>query len=78
MAQSTEETVAQDLEALERKKSEMSAKVASLDRERAEAKQMLDQIEEKKKRAIFAALDSFKKRYFHRLLGGKGVKVKAP
>ncbi|MBI4416318.1 MAG: type II/IV secretion system ATPase subunit [Euryarchaeota archaeon] len=39
---------------------------------------MLQQIEEKKRNAIFAALDSIKKRYFHRLLGSKGVKVLAP
>ncbi|OGS48229.1 MAG: secretion system protein E [Euryarchaeota archaeon RBG_16_68_13] len=39
---------------------------------------MLEQLEQKRKAAIFEALDSVKKRYFHRLLGGKGVKVKAP
>src|SRR3989304_3186626 len=43
-----------------------------------EAAAMLEQIEEKKRNALFAARDSIKKRYFHRLLGGKGVKVLAP
>jgi len=78
MAQSSDQKIAQDLEALERERTQMSARVAKLDRERTEAKQMLDQLEETKKRTIFAALDSLKRRYFHRLLGGKGIKVKAP
>src|SRR3989337_1400693 len=39
---------------------------------------MLDAIEKSRKLAIFQALDSIKKRYFSRLLGDKGVKVKAP
>jgi len=77
MAQSAQPDI-DDLQELDRKHAETSGRLAKLDRERAQAKEMLDQLEAKKKRAIFAALDSIKKRYFHRLLGGKGVKVKAP
>ena len=78
MAQSAEKNYAEELEELQRKQQAMSQRVVQLDKERAEAKQMLEQLEQKRKAAIFEALDSVKKRYFHRLLGGKGVKVKAP
>ncbi len=63
---------------LSRQEAQASAQLAAAERARADAAQMLEQIEEKKRSAIFAALDSIKKRYFHRLLGGKGVKVLAP
>ena len=76
MSQSTEYT--ETLEDLESKKAETAARLAHLDAERAQAKQMLDEIEEKRRFTLFAALDSLKKRYFARLLGGHGIKVKAP
>src|SRR6266704_1508659 len=47
-------------------------------RERDEAKRMVDDMDAKKKSSTFAALDSIKKRYFNRLLGDKGIKVKSP
>src|SRR3972149_4680671 len=78
MAQSAEKNYAEELEELQRKQQAMTQRDVQLDKERAEAKQMLEQLEQKRKAAIFEALDSVKKRYFHRLLGGKGVKVKAP
>src|SRR3989337_2257036 len=78
MSQAMDRKTAAEREELQRQESEVAARVAKLDRERAEAKQMLDQIEATRKRALFAALDGIKKKYFHRLLGGKGVKVKAP
>src|SRR4030067_3548530 len=78
MAQSTDNEFTEHIEELESKKAEVSARVARLDRERTEAKEMLDKIEASRKAAIFQALDSIKRKYFHRLLGGKGVKVKAP
>src|SRR5207247_5788506 len=65
MAQSTERNYAQTEDADRR----------GSDRE--EAKQMLDGMDEKKKGSTSAALDSIKKRYFSRLLGDKGIKVKA-
>src|SRR4030067_2657800 len=78
MSQAMDRKTAAELEELQRQESEVAARVAKRDRERAEAKQMLDQIEATRKRALFAALDGIKRKYFHRLLGGKGVKVKAP
>src|SRR3990170_2165943 len=78
MAQSTDNEFKEHIEELESKKAEVSARVARLDRERTEAKEMLDKIEASRKAAIFQALDSIKKKYFHRLLGRKGVKVRAP
>src|SRR6059058_2273680 len=39
---------------------------------------MLDGMDEKKKSSTAATLDSIKKRYFTRLLGDKGIKVKSP
>jgi len=76
MSQSSD--YAEQIQELESAKAEAAARVQRLEQERAEAKKMLEQIEEKRKNALFAALDSIKKRYFHRLLGGKGLKVKAP
>src|SRR5881396_4283825 len=66
------------IEKLSRKKAATESRVADLDRERVEAKQMLDDLEKNRKAAVFGALDSMKKRYFSRLLGDRGVKVKAP
>src|ERR1700716_2323720 len=66
------------LEELDRKHAATAGRGADLDRERDEAKRMLDGLETSKKAAVFGALDGIKKRYFHRLLGDRGVKVKAP
>src|SRR5437764_9404275 len=77
MAQSTGKEI-QQIEELNRRKAAQSSRVADLDRERSEAKQELASIETNRKAAVFGALDSMKKRYFSRLLGDRGVKVKAP
>jgi len=69
MAQSTEKNYAGTPEDRDRKAS---------GRERDEAKRMVDDMDAKKKSSTFAALDSIKKRYFNRLLGDKGIKVKSP
>jgi flagellar protein FlaI len=78
MSQSSESEYTETLEDLDTKKAQVAARVRRLDEEKAEAQKMLAQIEEKRKRTLFAALDSIKKRYFGRLLGDKGIKVKAP
>src|SRR6266581_951040 len=78
MAQSQEGNYAQELDAIDRKKAATRSKVRSLDMERDEAKRMLNDLDEKRKATTFKALDSIKHRYFSRLLGEKGVKVKAP
>src|SRR3989441_1533355 len=65
MAQSTQRNYAQTEDA-DRKGSD-----------RDEAKRMVDGMDEKKS-STAAALDSIKKRYFTRLLGDKGIKVKSP
>src|SRR3989337_112833 len=67
-----------EIESLSRKEVKAAAELAEAKEAHREAAQMLDKIGEKKRNAIFAALDSIKKRYFHRLLGGRGVKVLAP
>src|SRR5437879_10304968 len=69
MAQSTEKNYAGTPEDRDRRAS---------GRERDEAKRMVDDMDAKKKSSTFAALDSIKKRYFNRLLGDKGIKVKSP
>src|SRR5256712_4028854 len=69
MAQSTERKYAGTPEDQDRRASS---------RERDEAKRMVDDMDAKKKSSTFAALDSIKKRYFNRLLGDKGIKVKSP
>jgi len=63
---------------LARQEAQAARQLADAEKARADAAAMLEKIEEKKRNAVFAALDSIKKRYFHRLLGGKGVKVLAP
>src|SRR5947199_5588987 len=78
MSQSAEKVDTQGLERLSRTKAATASRVADLDRERGEAKQMLDDLEKNRKAAVFGALDSIKKRYFGRLLGDRGIKVKAP
>src|SRR5512136_1898702 len=78
MSQSTDTEYAETLEDLDSKKAQVAERVKRLDQEKAEAQKMLAEIEETRKRTLFAALDSIKKRYFGRLLGDKGIKVKAP
>src|SRR6266566_3438559 len=78
MSQSAEKIDTQAIEKLSRRKAATASRVADLDRERGEAKQMLDDLEKNRKAAVFGALDSIKKRYFGRLLGDRGIKVKAP
>src|SRR5947199_227651 len=77
MSQSAEKVDTQAIEKLSRRKAATASRVADLDRERGEAKQMLDDLEKNRKAAVFGALDSIKKRYFGRLLGDRGIKVKA-
>src|SRR5256714_4591599 len=78
MSQSAEKVDTQAIEKLSRRKAATASRVADLDRERGEAKQMLDNLEANRKAAVFGALDSIKKRYFGRLLGDRGIKVKSP
>ena len=78
MSQSSQSEYTETLEDLEAKKAQVAERVKRLDQEKAEAQKMLAEIEETRKRTLFAALDSIKKRYFARLLGDKGIKVKAP
>src|SRR5688572_23099064 len=78
MAQSTDKKYAAAIEDPERKKAATASRDASLDRDREEAKRTLDALDKSRKAVVFGALDSMKKRYLHRLLGGKGIKVKAP
>src|SRR5256885_4334141 len=78
MSQSAEKVDTQAIEKLSRGKAATASRVADLDRERGKAKQMLDDLEKNRKAAVFGALDSIKKRYFGRLLGDRGIKVKAP
>src|SRR5436189_377150 len=78
MSQSAEKVDTQAIEKLSRRKAATARRGADLDRERGEAKQMLDDLEKNRKAAVFGALDSIKKRYFGRLLGDRGIKVKAP
>ena len=78
MASASGKQVAREIEELDRKEAEAAARLATLKKETSEAQQMLESIEKKKRGKVFAALDSFKKRYFKSLLGDKGVKVLAP
>src|SRR6266550_4629908 len=63
MSQSAEKVDTQAIEKLSRRKAATASRVADLDRERGEAKQMLDDLEKNRKAAVFGALDSIKKRY---------------
>src|SRR3989475_2683355 len=69
---------AQEIEALPERQKKLRTRTAALSAEQAEAQRMLAEVEEAKRSKINAALDSLKKRYFHRLLGNRGVKVLAP
>jgi len=63
---------------LGRQEQQAGAKLVAAEKDREEASKMLAHIEEKKKNALFSALDSMKKRYLHRLLGARAVKVLSP
>ena len=78
MASASDKDVAKKIEELDRKEAEAAAKLAALKKETSEAEDMLENIEKKKRGAVFSALDAFKKKYFKSLLGDKGVKVLAP
>jgi len=77
MAQTLDRETVEHLEELRAKETETAARVAELDRERDVARQMLGRLRESRKKATYAALDSIKKSFFKRLLGGRAVKVKA-
>src|SRR5437667_9723627 len=78
MSQSAEKVDTQAIEKLSRRKAATASRLPDLDRERGEAKQMLDDVEKNRKAAVFGALGSPKKRYFARLLAHRGIKEKAP
>ncbi len=78
MATTSGRDVREELEELTDKEARLRQRTATLRAEEAEAKRMLAEVEEAKRSKINAALDSLKKRYFSRLLGGRGVKVLAP
>ncbi len=78
MASSSGKDMREELEELTEKETRLRRRTAALEAEEAQAKKMLAEVEEAKRSKINAALDSIKKRYFHRLLGGRGVKVLAP
>ena len=78
MATTSRKDVAKELAEIEREEAATAARLSSLRKETAEAQQMLDKLEQKKRSRLFSALDSLKKRYFTRLLGDKGVKILAP
>jgi flagellar protein FlaI len=63
---------------LDRQHAEASSKLVAAESAHKDAEKMLARIEERKRNALFAALDSMKQRYFHRLLGSKATKVLAP
>ncbi len=67
-----------ELETLTAQEAALRAKTVQLEAEREQAKKMLAEVEEARRSKINEALDSIKKRYFQRLLGGRGVKVLAP
>src|SRR3972149_7109105 len=63
---------------LSRQEQQAGAKLVAAEKDREVASKMLAHIDEKKKNALFSALDSMKKRYLHRLLGARAVKVLSP
>src|SRR4030066_57143 len=78
MASSSGRDMREELEELTDRETRLRRRTTALEAEGAEAKKMLAEVEEAKRSKINAALDSIKKRYFHRLLGGRGVKILAP
>jgi flagellar protein FlaI len=78
MASTSGRDMREELEELTEKETRLRKRTAALEVEEAEAKKMLAEVEAAKRSKINAALDSIKKRYFQRLLGGRGVKVLAP
>src|SRR3989304_3472454 len=75
---STGKDYQEEIETLTAQEAALRARTVQLQTEQEQAKKMLAQVEEARRSKIFEALDSIKKRYFHRLLGGRGVKVLAP
>src|SRR4030067_2212324 len=75
---STGKDYQEEIETLTAQGAALRARTVQLQTEQEQAKKMLAQVEEARRSKIFEALDSIKKRYFHRLLGGRGGKVLAP
>src|SRR3972149_1844629 len=75
---STGKDYQEEIETLTAQEAALRARTVQLQTEQEQAKKMLAQVEEARRSKIFEALDSIKKRYFHRLLGGRGGKVLAP
>ncbi len=70
--------MAKELEDLERQEEQARTRLEGLTREQAVAKEELVEIERKRKRTVFRALDTMKKSYFKRLLGKRGIKIRSP
>src|SRR3990172_6926516 len=68
----------QELEELAKRESHLRARTATLAAEEAETRKALEAVSEEKRSKLGNALDAMKKRYFQRLLRGRGVKVLAP
>src|SRR3989304_4805520 len=68
----------QELEELAKRESHLRARTATLAAEEAETRKALEAGSEEKRSKLGNALDAMKKRYFQRLLRGRGVKVLAP
>src|SRR3970040_687587 len=75
---STGKDYQEEIETLTAQEAALRARTSQLQVEQEQAKKMLAPVEEARRSKINEALDSIKKRYFHRLLGGRGVKVLAP
>jgi flagellar protein FlaI len=78
MATTEDTDFAAELEELERREVEVARRAERLAKEKAEAEELLERLEEKKRRTLFAALDAIKRKYFGALLGNKAVKILAP
>jgi len=78
MAATSRKDVAKELAEIEREEAATAARLSTLRKETIEAQEMLNKLEQKKRSRLFSALDSLKKRYFTRLLGDRGVKIRAP
>ncbi len=78
MAQAVDREMVKELEELEQQEEEARRKLQSLEREQADTAAELEVLEEKRRGAVFRALDSVKKSYFKKLLGKRGVKIRSP
>ena len=67
-----------EIQTLSGRERKLRTRSAALEAEHAEAQRMLSAVEEAKRSKVNQALDSMKKKYFHSLLGSRGVKVRAP